>query len=150
MMHNLTYNVVTKRLANAIAAGTGDTLTQTAVDTQGYAGVRFIILLGAVSATATMTGKLQQSSDNGSTDTYDDIAGSSCSFDADTDDNKILITDIFKPKKRYLKLILARATANIAIDGIIVELYLPSAAPVTQDATVEKAVVLAYPNEGTP
>lgn len=147
-MHNLTHNVKTVRAANAAAAGQ-TAVNSAGIDTRFFVGVRAIALLGAINATGVVSMKAQYSDDNGSTDAYSDIEDSSISVSADTDDNKLLIIDIHKPKKRWVRFVITRGTADSVVDGILVELYLPSSAPVTQDTTVEVTVILNAPSEGT-
>ncbi len=147
-MHNLTYEVKTVRIMNAVAAGTSDQ-TSSALDTQGYEGVRFIALFGALTATQVTSIKAQQSSDDGSSDAYSDIAGSGSAALDDADGNQMLILDIYQPQKRYLKLVVDRGTANAVIDGVIAELYRPRVMPVTADSSVSSQELLAAPAEGT-
>ncbi len=152
-MHNLSSVVLTKRLpldgttTYVGSAGTSD-LTTEAVDTRGYSGVRFKVAFGAITSGAVTSVKLQQSSDDASTDAYSDIADSGVTV-ADDDDNQVAIIDVYKPAKRYLCAVIDRGTQNAVVDYMEVELYNPDSAAVTQDATVVEAVVLNTPAEGT-
>ena len=137
------------RVMNSVAAGTGDTQTSSAVDTAGFDGCLFAVHLGAITATAVTTVKAQQSSDDGATDAYADLAGSA-QTPADTDDNKIVLIDIFRPQERYLKALVVRATANVVIDGIDAILYNADVKPTVQDATTVFGLeTFASPAEGT-
>jgi hypothetical protein len=118
-----------------IAAGTGDTLTSNALDTQNYNEVSFQFLFGAITASAVVTIKLQHSTDDGATDAYADIAGTSQTLPV-ADAQKMILSSIYRPTKRYLKTIITRATANAAIDGVVAYLNLPANAPVSFGATV--------------
>jgi hypothetical protein len=128
------------------AAGT-TLITSSAVDTYGYRGCCFVVPLGTITAGAVTSLKVQQSSDDAVTDTYDDLTGSNQVI-ADTDDDKLRYVDIYNPGKRYLKLLLSRATQNATIGGIIVILYNAKNKPTTQGANVSGENFLA-PIEGT-
>lgn len=146
-----TQHLVTKRLKvdgtnYTGAAGTSD-LTSEPVDTQGYEGVRFIIGFGAITSTAVTSIKVRQGTASNMSDGAD-LAGSAITI-ADTDDNKIAITEIHRPQERYVDLVTDRGTANAVVDFLIVELYGARKYPVTQDATVISAEVANSPDEGT-
>ncbi len=55
--------------------------------------------------------------DNGSVDDWSDLEGSSVSV-ADTDDNKMVEIELAKPRKRYARVVVSRATQNAVVDGI--------------------------------
>lgn len=131
------------------AAGTSDTLTSGAIDTIGFESVAIQLLVGAVTSTGTCTIKVQQSSDNGSTDDYTDIAGTA-QVATTGDSNKAILVDIHRPAKRYLKVVTTRATANVAIDGLVAFLYGAGDVAVTQPAaTVIGPEFFNTPAEGT-
>ena len=148
MPHNLTPNVVTERVVNATAAGTTE-IDGTAVDTEGYAAVRFVALAGTITDTSVSYLKLQQSSDNGVADDFTDIAGSKTSWKTTGDSNNMVCVDVYKPQKRYVRPVIVRGTANLALDGCVAELYNASYGAVTQDATMSKTTILSNPAEGT-
>lgn len=147
-MKHLTDCVKTVRVSNAVAAGSTDS-NGSSVDMQGYDAVRFIALLGTLTTNQVTALKAQQSSDNGSSDAFADIADSATSPMGDDDDNDMLITDIIRPTERYVRPVVERATANAVIDGVIAELYMARDEPATQDATVIDTVKLVSPAEGT-
>lgn len=123
------------RCKNAVAAGAADITDATGVDTAGFDSVCFVFEFGAIVSGAATSVKAQSSSDNGSTDTYADIAGTSITV-GDDQDNKVAILDIHRPPERYVKPFVARATQNATLEGIIAILYNGNASPVTQDTTV--------------
>ena len=148
---NLSKAIVTKRIMPdasgwTVAGGQTDVASDI-VDTAGYEGVRFILAMGAITAGAATSCKVQQNSVNSGTGMAD-LEGSSITIAA-TDDNKLVISEIFKPRERYLRLATLRATQNSAIDGLIVELFGSRKLPITDDATVVSAEVAASPAEGT-
>ena len=150
-MEQISYLIKTLRLqvddtSYSLAAGTTDTLTSESVDTQGFTGARFILGVGAVTANAVTTFKVAQC--DTAAGSYADLLGSSISI-ADDDDNQIVISDIFKPRERFLKGITTRATANAVIDFLLVELYGPKDIPVATDAMTSSVECKVSPAEGT-
>lgn len=152
MNSNLTDRVKTIRLQPdgsgwTVAAGTS-AVNSNIIDMQGYRGIRFIVGFGAIVSTAVTSTKVQQNSANSGTGMAD-LAGSSISV-ADTDDNKVIVSDILFPTKRYVRLAISRGTANATIDFAIAELYHPHELPVdTSDTTVVSTEKFVSPAEGT-
>lgn len=148
---NLSKNIVTKRIKPdasgwTVAAGAAD-VNSDIVDTAGYDGVRFIAGFGAIVAGAATSIKVQQDTAAGG-GTMADLLGSAIAV-ADSDDNKIAVTEIFRPRERYVRLTTLRATQNSTIDFVLVELHGPRGLPVTQDSTVIAAETHISPAEGT-
>ena len=67
-----------------------------------------------------------------------DITASVVSWTADaTDaDNKLMLLEIFRPTKRFLRVTLTRTVANTVLDGIFAFQSNPAEAPVTQHSSV--------------
>jgi hypothetical protein len=148
MLHgNLFHEAKVIRIAAAQAAGATDYTGATVVDTQGYEGVAFIVLFGTITAGAVTGIKVQQGQAANLSDAAD-LKGTALAI-ADTQSNKALITDIYKPAERYVKPIVTRATQNAVIDGIIAILYNARTAPVTHDAGIVGAEYFQTPDEGT-
>lgn len=122
------------------------TVTGNTIDTAGYEDVTIIANLGAITATGVPTLKAQQGDANDGSDGAD-IAGSAVAG-TDADGNKSLAIEIHRPKQRYITPVLTRATANIAVNNIIVILSNPSLTPVTQTVVVAD-VALVSPDVGT-
>lgn len=110
-------------------------ITTAAVDTLGYSGCCFIVPLGAIVTNAVTSVKAQQSSDDAAADDYSDILGTSQTI-ADNADDKLVYIDIVRPQKRYLKVVVSRATQNATIGGVIAVLYGSRLRPVTQGTNV--------------
>lgn len=146
-MRNLENNVVLDRVSNAAAAAQ-TAVTSSSVDMANFEGVRFIAFLGAIDSSGAPELKVQQSSDDGSTDAYSDLEGSAVAA-ADTNDNGLLVVDVKRPLKRYLRAVLSRSGGDAALDGIIAEKYGARLAPVTQTADVIDSAALVSPDEGT-
>lgn len=133
-IRNLTPKVRVIRGGAPVAAGTGDTQTFTEIDTKGYESVRIIAVLGAITSTgvATLRAKGSNTSStygSGTVDLVQDNSGSSpatASAQLTTgDSNKVLTLEIHKPGRRYIRPEIVRATANVVIESVIVELINP-------------------------
>lgn len=148
---NLTNKVKTIRAHAPVAAGSSDITDATVIDMQGYEGVRFIVGFGAITSGAATSIDVQQAaaktSDTALTSGAD-LEGSKITV-ADTDDNTLVITDILKPRERYVQVQVQRATQNAVVDLIIAELYGAHKLPVTKDTTVSTQEMHQSPAEGT-
>jgi hypothetical protein len=139
-----------ERVMNAVAAGTSNQ-TSSAVDMQsngGFDEVTFVAMFGTLTASQVTKIKVQQSDDDGASDAYDDVAGSLSVALADADSNKMLATTV-RPRKRYVKCVVVRGTANAVIDGVLALLSRQDKAPVTQPSTIVGWKTQDYPDEGT-
>jgi len=136
---------------NYVLSAAQTTGTSDALDMQNWDGVVFIGILGAGTATGTLSLKVQQCTTSGGT--YADLTGtSSGNSTATTDNNKMIIIDIFRPLKRYLKVITTRGTANTILEALIAIQYRGRKVPVTQATTTGQAFsheVFISPAEGT-
>jgi hypothetical protein len=149
MKSNLAQSVDFRRVVDATAAGT-TAIEGGSVDMLGFDGVLFLAAVGTLTATQVTALKAQQSSDDGSTDAFSDIAGSASAALADTDDNKLVVLDIFRPTKRYVRPVVTRGTANAVVDGVIAILYRAEKTPVLKHTTVALTPkLLNQPAEGT-
>jgi hypothetical protein len=136
------------RVSNAVAAGT-TTINGTAVDMTGYDGVMFLVLLGAIVSGAATSLKAQQGAASDGGDAAD-LAGTGITI-GDTDDNKIVALDIYRPQNRYVRPVVLRATQNATVDGIIAVLYNGRVKPAVVDATLLAASKsVGSPALGTP
>lgn len=133
----------------AVAAGSSD-VESSIIDTAGFLGCRIIVGFGTITGSAVTSVEVQQDTDSAG-GTMADLLGTNVAV-LDTDDNRIVIIDIYRPRERYLRAQIHRATANAVIDFMLVELYEPRLKPVTQDtATIVAAGVESHvsPAEGT-
>ena len=126
------------------AAGTAD-ITTTAIDTAGFDGCVFIVPLGALVAGAVTSIKVQQCDTSGGS--YSDLTGSAQTI-ADTDDDKLVYVDVFRPREQYLKLVVDRGTSNATVGGVQAILYSAGSCPVTHGTNVS-GEVWNWPAEGT-
>lgn len=145
---NQSVHEVAQRVSNAAAAGTTD-VTSSAIDMQGFEGVKIYFLFGTITTGAATSCKVQQSSDDGDADAYADLAASSVTVE-DDDDNQAVVIDVYRPQERYLKAVIDRATQDAVVDGILAVKYGPKKVPTSDDsATVVGRNVLVSPAEGT-
>lgn len=138
------------RLSSSVAAGQGD-VVGSGVDfgtDDGFDGVIFVAELGVIAATSVTTMKAQQDTDV-AFGTAADILGSLVTA-ADTDDEKFLVLDIYRPEKQFVRPVVGRATADSEVDSIIAILYDARKKPTIDDATVAASKILLSPAEGTP
>jgi hypothetical protein len=148
---NLTNIIDTRRIKPdasgwTVAAGTSD-VNSDVVDLQGYEGVRFIAGFGALTSGAVTSLKVQQGAASDLSDAAD-LENSKITV-ADTDDNKVAITDIYRPRERYVRVAFDRGTQNAVIDFLLVELYGPKKLPPAAHSTVIAAEKHVSPAEGT-
>lgn len=149
--HNLSQNIKPIRLKPdgstfAVAAGT-TVINGDEVDTRGFEGVMFRVAFGTITAGAATSIKLQHNDVTGTGQA--DIAGSSQTV-LDTDDNKIFQSDVYRPTKRFMRMVVSRATQNAVVDFEEVLLYRSfPAVPVAADATVGGTERFNSPASGT-
>lgn len=146
-MQGLLKNTKIVRHSAGVTAGTSTVTPSAGINTAGYNAVLFLVAVGAITSTGVPSIKVQQSSDDGSTDGYSDLEGTAYSI-TDADDDGVIAVEIIRPVKQYLKLILTRATANCVLDGIFAILSNPiGPLPITQTTLGNEVHV--SPAEGT-
>ena len=145
----LTNEVKTFLAKTAVAAGATDITDATAIDTAGYEGVRFIFSFGVITAGAATSVAAASLATSSPTPGTDDLLGSKITV-ADTDDNTIVILDINRPRLRYVRPFVKRATQNAVLNSIIAELYGHSGLmPIAKDASVSSQELHVSPAQGT-
>lgn len=137
-MHSnyLSENVKITRILNGVVAGTSDQ-TSTAIDMQGWDGCLFIGAIGALTSTQVTKMLIHHSDASGS-----GFAATTATTAAmgDSDGNKLLMIDVQKPSKQYLKAVIDRGTANAVIDGVIAIQYRGTNLPASNGTTVLELV----------
>jgi hypothetical protein len=152
LFHNLTKEVDLRIASGHTAAGTS-TINGTAIDTNGYDGICFVVLYGTLTATQVTQMKAQQGAASNGSDAAD-IANSHTGLMKDADSNTLQAIDIYKPTNRYVRPVVLRGTANAEVLSILAILYHNELAPsLFADATVAtiagSIVTLAQPQLGT-
>ncbi len=131
-----------------VAAGAADITDASVVDMQGFTGVQFIFSFGTITAGAATSVAASGLATSSPTPGTDDIAGSKVTV-ADTDDDSVVVMDIYKPTQRYIRPFVKRATQNAVLNSIIAIQYGPEVMPVTHDASVHGTKTLVSPANGT-
>ena len=148
---NITEKIVTEIAHAPVAAGSSDVTDCKVIDMQNFDGVRFIVGFGAITAGAVTSINVKQA-DAKSSDTAltsgQDLAGTKVTV-ADDGDSKLAIVDVYRPQKRYVQLLIKRATQNAVVDLAIAEKYAARKLPVTQNADVHASELHSSPAEGT-
>lgn len=139
----ITKNCKVISVSNAVAAGTSDS-NSTAVDMAGFNSVAFAVCLGAIVSGGVQSVKVQQSDDNS---TFADLAASEYDV-ADTDDNGVVLVEVVRPAKRYVRVVTKRATQNTTIDRVLAILS-NATGPLPLTVTTLGNLVLVTPEEGT-
>jgi hypothetical protein len=147
-VHNLSKYVDFRVAMAAQAAGVTTPINGNIIDTLGWDAVVFVGIVGTLTATQVTVFKVQHGNDSGLSDAAD-VAGTAQSF-ADADSGKLVVSDIYHPKKRYMRPVFTRGTANAAINGVLAILYRGEVTPAAVHATaVRAAEVFNSPDSGT-
>lgn len=140
-------NVKITKVKDASAAGQ-TAIDSTPVDMAGYDGVLFLTHVGAITAGGVQTMKAQQDTAVGMGSAAD-LEGSSLTI-ADDDDNQSFFLDIKRPKERFVRVRISRATQDSAFGAIWAIQYRGRTFPVSNNVadtiTGEK---WESPSEGT-
>jgi len=149
-VNGLFQNAKVLRCKGAVAAGATDITDAAGVDVAPGESVTFFFDFGTITANAVTSVKAQQSSDDAAADDYTDLAGSKVTV-ADTDDDHLVILEIVKPLKRYVKPYVSRATANAVLNGIWAVVTGIKSLPVAQPtaSVIAASKTLCSPAEGT-
>lgn len=147
MRRSLGYGSLVNVPIAATAAGT-TTINGTSqyIGAGQFASVRYVCVLGALTATQQTVLKIQGSNDNA---TWVDLAGTHAGPPADADSGYTLVSDAFQPGYAYVRPVVARGTANAVIQCVIGDYYLANVEPVTPDPTNAVTTVTAYAQAGT-
>ncbi|MAV35188.1 MAG: hypothetical protein CMJ59_06985 [Planctomycetaceae bacterium] len=141
---NVSRGIKFTRVLDAVAAGTSDQ-NSSSVDMKSYDAVTFVVGFGAITASAVTSIKLQGSDDDLS---FSDLAGTAITV-ADSDDDKIVLSEINQPQQRYVRCVVDRGTQNAVIDFAVALQNKANKAPVTQSSTVLGSEFHQAPAAGT-
>lgn len=146
-MKNFLTDVLIKKVEAPTTAG--QTAIDTAVvDTQGYQSCTFVWSMGSITAGAVTSAKVQQGDEAGGGD-MDDLAGSAITIAAD-DDGQTFAVEVHRPTKRYVRLVISRATQDSVVGEIYAFLYGARDLPVSNNRTDEMtSKIHSSPAEGT-
>lgn len=107
-------------------------VTSDAIDMAQSGGFRGVLVLSSLGTAASGNlVKLQQSSDDGSSDAYSDLEGTSVTSGSSDED---IFVDCYNPQKRYLKAVFTRGTSS-TLESVWAVLYDPMSEPVDNTTT---------------
>lgn len=127
------------------AAGTSD-INGATLDMSGFEGVLMIVTFGAITAGAVTSIKAQQGSAADMSDAAD-LAGTAQAI-ADTDDDKVFYIDLYRPEKRYVRLVVDRGTQNAVVASAEYIQYGARSEPTSHGSGVSGETHVS-PSEGT-
>lgn len=125
------------------AAGTSD-INGATCDLQNADGMIAIVAMGAITATAVTSIKLQESDDDS---TWADLEGTGVTV-ADDDDEQIFYLELDRPQSRYARVVVDRGTANAVVSAAEYITWGRRKVPVTHGATVSGEINIS-PDAGT-
>lgn len=147
MIQRLAEEVKIVQAITITAGAAGATnINGTAIDTEGYEGVLFVVQFGAIVGTAVTSIKVQQDTVVGMGSAAD-LAGTGQTI-ADTDDDKVFYIDVKRPLEQFVRLVVLRATANATVSAMAY-LYRGRQFPASHGANVAGELHYA-PAEGSP
>jgi len=118
------------------------------VDMQNYDGVLMIVKFATIANGATTSIKAQQGQLANMSDAAD-LAGTAISV-ADDDDNQIFVIDLYKPRERYVRLVVTKDGSNNAAESAIYVQYSGRKMPIDNNVTDAVTYELhVSPAEGT-
>ena len=106
------------------------------IDTLGFDGCLIVVQFGAIVSGAATSIKLKHSdsvTNNTTLSGGNDVATSSQTV-ADDDDDQIFYIDVIEPTKRYLQLVVTKATQNSTVSIIVILYNSKSSQPITAAA----------------
>lgn len=128
------------------AAGT-TAINGATLDMSGWEGVLMVVNMGAITASAvTSINAAQSAASNFAGDA--DLLGSGQSI-ADDDDENTYYIDVYKPSDRYVRLEVARATANAVVSSATYIQYGPRTKPNATHGSAVAGESHVSPAEGT-
>lgn len=127
------------------AAGTSD-INGATLDMAGWDGVLMLVTFGAITTGAVTSIKAQQGNAANLSDAAD-LAGTGQVI-ADTDDDKTFYIDLYKPTKRYVRLVVDRGTQNAVVASALYIQYRGAKAPAVHGTGVAGETHVS-PAEGT-
>jgi hypothetical protein len=136
-MHGLAQNVEIRVIGALVAAGNAIDNNSTRIDMADYESVTFVAPITDSVATGVAT-LLIEENDADSDVGMVEVAGTAASRPSVANDDingQALVSEVFKPNKRWVQAVRRSATANIAF-GDIIAILVPRRLPAVQGATV--------------
>lgn len=104
---------ITQAITPTAGAAGATPINGTTLDMQGFEGVLIEVTFGAITALAVTSIKAQQGQASNLSDAAD-LLGTAQTI-ADTASDKVFYIDLYKPRERYVRLVVPRATANAVV-----------------------------------
>jgi hypothetical protein len=144
---NLSSQVKISRVISLTEGAAGQTtINATIIDMAGFESVLFVITLGSIATGAAIVFRVEESNAADLTGAAD-LAGSGLAI-ADDADEGIRFIDVVRPRKRYVRLVCARGTANSACSAIAIQ-YGAKQGPTTHQADYVLGETHISPAEGS-
>lgn len=134
----LTENYDIREVGAPISAANNTDSNSDRIDMSGYEGIAFIVPVTDSVATAVAHLKIEENtidSDSGMTLITGADATVTCVVTDDLN-NKLLVTEVFRPLKRYVQAVRTSGTDNIAFGNVIAILYKKRVLPPAEDASI--------------
>lgn len=143
----LSEEIKVTQVVDATAGAAGVTaINSDSVDMEGFEGVLFVAIMGAILATAVTSVNAAQSEDDSS---FADLEGTGQTI-ADDDDEQLFAIDVYRPGEQYVRVEVSRGTANATVQSVLAIQYGPNsratAFAVANAINLEQHVA---PDEGT-
>ncbi len=106
-----------------------------AIDTAGFDGVLFIVTFAVIAAGAVTDIFVEQDTLTGFDDDSQALLGSSQTI-ADDDDDGIFYVDIFRPRDRFVRLVVNKDASNATAESALAFLYRGQSFPVSHGSSV--------------
>ena len=133
-------------LINTGESAAQSTITSDEIDMAGFEGVMFLVHMGTIDGSAVTSTFVRQATATGMGSAAT-LTGSTHTI-ADTGDDSIYLTDVYRPLEQFLDVRVSRGTSNSVIQSIVAIQYNGRKPPVTHDAsTVANDIYLAGPGE---
>jgi hypothetical protein len=120
------------------------------VDMAGFDGVAFVLIVGTITTTGTVTMHVEECILTGF-GTPIDIVGTAILVTQSTQSNMIAVTEIIQPQHRFVRPVVVTAGgANSVLGGVLAIKYQAKSMPTVQGATVAASEIHLSPAAGTP
>jgi len=137
-MHTVSDNLVVKQNIAPQDVASGATVNGAGQDCAGHEQLLAVVEVG-LATTGNITVKLQESSDDGSTDAYADITSATTGAVGTTGDNEPYLIDVnLSERERYIRAVATAAGGGDVLVGVSFVLARGRHLPPTQDNTVVK------------
>lgn len=135
-MHNLSQHTLVKQNIAPQSIASGATVNGAGQDCQGYETLLAEIQVG-LATTGDVTVKLQESSDDGSVDTYADITSATTPAVGPSGDNEPYLIEVnLSEREQYIRAVATVANGGTVVVGVSFLLSRGRHLPPTQDNTV--------------